>query len=216
MTSEVDSQLRDFQPKADTLNDLIDQVAELELKRKEIEARLERARLTATSVEAITTQLKSLAEQVNELNELVPAGAPGTSGERDASQKRASTINQVIQEAQSAQEQVVEARTRTTVFFQFAVAPRDQAQAVARALEREGYIVPGEDREQGAEGKHEVRYFHPEDEGAAERLAGDVTRVLKMLDYPPVPQIGVQSLVKYRGKKPSPGVLELWLELPRL
>ena len=110
----------------------------------------------------------------------------------------------------------MQARNKSTVFFQFAGGRREQAEDLSAALKGKGYVVPGEDRERGAAGKHEVRYFHNKDEAAAQRLAEDATRVLRGLEYlgRKATTVTVKSFVSYRGKKPRLGVLELWLEIP--
>ena len=64
-----------------------------------------------------------------------------------------------------------------------------------------------------AAGKHEVRYFHNDTKKAAERLANDTNAALRSLEYP-VLNVVVKSFTSYRGKKPRPNVVELWLEIP--
>ena len=131
-------------------------------------------------------------------------------------QQRSVAIQEVIKEAKAAEDRIVEARKQTTVFFQFADGTREQAKELSAALKSQGYIVPGEDREGGAAGKHEVRYFHEQDQPAAERLAADTTQVLRDQGYPDREELVVaaESYASYRGKKPRYGVIELWLELP--
>ena len=128
--------------------------------------------------------------------------------------KIAAQAQNVAESTQQARQQVEAVAARPTVWFQFAGAPRPQAQDFSRALVKKGYIVPGEDREPGAAGKREVRYFYPEDKSLATRLATDAVDALQELGYNPPPQVAVKSLVEYEGKKPRPSTLELWLELP--
>ncbi|HID30596.1 MAG TPA: hypothetical protein EYP19_11410 [Desulfobacterales bacterium] len=131
-------------------------------------------------------------------------------------QQRSAAIQSVISDTKEAEQRLVQARNKTTVFFQFAGGRREQAEALSATLKAEGYVVPGEDQEVGAAGKHEVRYFHDKDHAAALRLVDDTTRALRSLAYfdRKQPDIITKSLVSYRGKKPRPGVLELWLEVP--
>ena len=75
--------------------------------------------------------------------------------------------------------------------------------------------MPGEERLEIARGLREVRYFHEGDRPAAEKLAADTTDTLTQLGYK-MPQVQVQSLTTWAGVKPQPGLLELWLSLPRL
>jgi hypothetical protein len=162
--------------------------------------------------------MKVLAEQVNQLNAIASTG--GSSSEDTSSQtaqKRTEQIKYVISEAKEAEQRLVEARKKTTVFFQFAGGRREQAETLSAALKAKGYIVPGEDRERGAAGRHEIRYFHDKDEAAAKGLAEDTTSALLSLGYTDrkSPNVETKSLVSYRGKKPRRGVLELWLEIPQ-
>ena len=67
--------------------------------------------------------------------------------------KIAAQAQNVAESTQQARQQVEAVAARPTVWFQFAGAPRPQAQDFSRALVKKGYIVPGEDREPGAAGK---------------------------------------------------------------
>jgi hypothetical protein len=102
----------------------------------------------------------------------------------------------------------------STVHFQFATAPRPQAQEVSSALQNKGYVIPGEERTESAKGQHEVRYRDEEDKPAAERLAQDTAQSLKSLGYNNVrPPAVVPLTAVWRNKSPK-GVLQLWLDLP--
>jgi hypothetical protein len=174
----------------------------------------QRARVLTDKVDA--QQVEILAQQVKALSEQAIISEPQT--ERPSIQqeypKIAAQAQNVAESTQQARQQVEAISARPTVWFQFAGAPRPQAQDFSRALMKKGYIVPSEDREPGAAGKREVRYFYPEDEPLATRLATDSVDALKELGYNPPPQVAVKSLVEYGGKKPRRSTLELWLELP--
>lgn len=101
-----------------------------------------------------------------------------------------------------------------TVYFHFATAMRGQVEAVSKQLKDMGYAIPGEERLDAAQGKREVRYFYPQDEIAARKLAQDTGRALQAAGHPSTPPIAVKSLTDFAGKKNAPGVVELWLDLP--
>ncbi len=197
-----------------------------------------------SNVEALSGQLSVLAEQVDELNKIVarvgemevaqsvvalseeststteegqPAPPPPPQEIVEVVQKaeqRSMAIQSVITEARVAEQRLLDARKKPTVFFQFAGGSIEQAVALSDSLQKLGYTVPGEDRERYASGKHEVRYFHDEDKEAAKRLAQDTTQALQALGYVDMPTVTAEPFVAYLGKKPRVGVLELWLELP--
>jgi archaellum component FlaC len=213
----VEDQLDAFEPQAKSLDETIEKVSSLNTTSQDlIDAYSRELQPLVNNVESLRQRLVELAEQVDELNALVSDSGGGTEPAVATTAQRSAAIQSVIADSKAAGERFEQARSRTTVFFQFAEGRRDQAEALSAALAADGYIVPGEDRESGAAAKHEVRYFHEGDEAAARRLAQDATRALRSLGYPPraVPDVEVNPLVAYAGKKPRPGVLELWLEIP--
>ena len=216
LTEKVDAQLRDFTPKTQILDDITKKVDDLERKRRDLEEAIERTRIAATGIVPVAQQVEILAQQVKALSEQATLSAPQTErpGIQQEYPKIAAQAQNVAESTQQARQQVEAVAARPTVWFQFAGAPRPQAQDFSRALVKKGYIVPGEDREPGAAGKREVRYFYPEDKPLATRLATDAVDALQELGYNPPPQVAVKSLVEYEGKKPRPSTLELWLELP--
>jgi hypothetical protein len=129
---------------------------------------------------------------------------------------RQEAIKQVIDSTAEFSVRAQQAEAQTTVFFQYAGGSEGQAREVASALKNAGYIVPGLDRESDAVYRHEVRYFHSQDEGQANRLAEETTQLLRDAGYEvaEIADISVNSFVEYRAKKPRIGVLELWLGLP--
>lgn len=154
---------------------------------------------------------------MGQLNTIATAGEIVSEGEpTQTPEQRFAAIKSVISDTKDAEQRLIQARSKTTVFFQFAGGRRVQAEALSAALKAKGFIVPGEDREGAAARKHEVRYFHREDKEAAERLANDTTAALRNLKYPERDALNVvaESFVSYRGKKPRPGIVELWLEIP--
>lgn len=214
----LEKQLDDFQPQAENLDETIEKVKALNVTSQDLIATYsQEVQPLTSSVESLSIQLRALAEQVNQLNTIATAGGLNSGVDStQTSQQRSAAIQSVISDTKVAEKRFAQARSKTTVFFQFAGGRREQAKELSAVLKRDGYVVPGEDREGGAAGKHEVRYFHDKDEAAAQRFADDATRALHGLGYPErtATKVTASSFVSYRSKKPRPGVLELWLELP--
>ena len=213
----LEKQLDDFQPQAENLDETIERVRALNVTSQDlIAAYSQEVQPLVLNVESLSSQLRALAEQVNQLNTIATAGGLNSDGESAQTfQQRGTAIQSVISDAKEAEERLMQARNKTTVFFQFA-GRREQAEVLSTVLKGKGYVVPGEDRERGSAGKHEVRYFHDEDKAVAQRLAEDTNRALVSLEYPDrKANVTARSLVSYRGKKPRLGVLELWLEIPQ-
>lgn len=217
----LEIQLDEFQPQAENLDETIEKVKALNVTSQDlIAAYSQQVQPLIANVESLSNQLGALAEQVNQLNTIAMAGEPDSDQESaGSSRQRSAAIQSVIVDTKDAEERFAQARSKTTVFFQFAGGSRERAEAISAVLKKNGYIVPGEDRESGAAGKHEIRYFHDEDEAEAIRLAENMNRALansEFRDHPARVDITARSFVSYRGKKPRPGVLELWLEIPSM
>jgi DNA repair exonuclease SbcCD ATPase subunit len=217
----LEIQLDEFQPQAENLDETIEKVKALNVNSQDlIAAYSQQVQPLIANVESLSNQLGALAEQVNQLNTIAMAGEPDSDQESaGSSRQRSAAIQSVIVDTKDAEERFAQARSKTTVFFQFAGGSRERAEAISAVLKKDGYIVPGEDRESGAAGKHEIRYFHDEDEAEAIRLAENMNRALansEFRDHPARVDITARSFVSYRGKKPRPGVLELWLEIPSM
>ena len=214
----VEKQLDDFQPQADNLDETIARVKALNVTSQDLTAVYsQELKPLVANVESLSKQLRVLAEQVNQLNSIATAGGLNFEAVPDQTpQQRSAAIQSVITDSEDAEQRLVQARKKTTVFLQFAGGRREQAEELSAALIAKGYSVPGEDREGDAARKHEVRYFHDEDNETAKRLADDTTHALRKLAYPDgkPPDIVAKSLSSYGGKKPRPGVLELWVEIP--
>ncbi len=121
------------------------------------------------------------------------------------------TISSVAETARAFSPQLTPTDQSTTVFVQYA---GGQSKLISRIegllVNLYGYSVPGAERVETAADLAEVRFFFDSDSAAAEQLATDVKNILSELDV----EYGVRpvSLVDFKGKKPRPGVLELWLE----
>lgn len=216
--ARVEKQLDDFQPQADNLDETIERVKALNVTSQDLTA-IYSQELTplAANVDSLSRQLRVLAEQVKQLNLIAAAGGLNSKAIPEQSpQQRSAAIQSVITDSKAAELRMVQARKKTTVFFQFAGGRREQAEELSAALKARGYAVPAEDREGDAARKHEVRYFHDEDQETARRLADDTTQALRKLAYldGKMPDVIAKSFASYTGKKPRPGVLELWVEIP--
>ena len=99
------------------------------------------------------------------------------------------------------------------VYFQFAGGTREQAQQISKALQDEGYKIPGEERTAAAAGKHETRYFFPGQRTIAQKLASDTGQVMQQLGYSQQPPIATVTGMSTTKNNPD-GRLELWLEIP--
>lgn len=109
---------------------------------------------------------------------------------------------------------VQETAAQTTVYLQYDAMPLEQADAIARALIRDKFKVPGPERQKMPEsGLLQVRYYWPSDKAEADRLAQSARNVLKSqgVDFSVVQ---VQDLTGWTRTKPRSGVLELWIGLP--
>jgi len=213
----LEKQLDEFEPQAEELEKTIQKVDALKITAQNLIA--SEVEPIFNNIEALSKQLAVLAEQVDQLNNIAMAGSQSPGGQPEKTRiARTKVIQSVISDAHEAKQSLIDARKKTKVFFQFAGGPRKQAEDISAALKQKGYLIPGEDREIEAVGRHEVRYFHSDDKGPAVSLAKDANAVLRSLGYSDSNTLNVQAqpFVTYSGKKPPVGVVELWLEIPRL
>ncbi|SMF17332.1 hypothetical protein SAMN02745866_01135 [Alteromonadaceae bacterium Bs31] len=220
LIQRVEKQLDEFEPQAENLDETIQKVKSLNVDSQDMIANYSREfEPLVKNVEFLSQKLVKLAKQVDELNTLSAEGNASNGIEPEVKRTtdlRSEAIKSVIDDSKMAEKLYSQARTKPTVFLQFAGGRREQAKSLSAALISDGYIVPGEERESGAAGKREVRYFHDADAATAQELAENVDRVLSELGYSfkEAREAKAKSLVSYGGKKPRAGVLELWIELP--
>ncbi len=210
-----------------TLADLgptLDAIAELESRQRALDVRTKD--LTATVgaqpvpalLDDVRLKLAAIGEQVDRLSQIV-AKLPGANALTASDGSTAATVRSdvvaVVQRAGEQARQSETAQRMPTVFLQFAGGPREQAQALGATLRAAGYKVPPEDREGAAAHQREVRYFNAEDAPSADALVTATNAALSQLGYH---NLAVQKadVTDFRGAKPRPGVLELWIELPAL
>jgi len=214
----VDEQLTAFQPKVDKLNKMFERVESLTVDaQNSIDIYNNEVLPLVSNVNALSEQLRVLAEQVDAINAL--AVVPETGGAADAVpepvyQQRAAAIQSVIEKSDEVQNTIQSARRRNTVFLQYSGSTRADTKELAAMLESNGFYVPGEEFAESAYGKREVRFFHPEDEDAAKELAESATRAIQAQGYKDL-TIDVKDFTEFTGKKPRAGVLELWVGFPR-
>ncbi len=96
------------------------------------------------------------------------------------------------------------------VNFQF-TGSRDQAQRISKGLQDIGYKIQGEERNDAASGKREVRYFYDGQKAVADKLVDDTNQTLKKSGYPPLS--GPAVLIGSTPRNNPDGRLELWIDL---
>lgn len=120
-------------------------------------------------------------------------------------------IGKVIATADAYSPQLIAPETSNTVFVQYAGSQSGLVSRISASLSKQfGYVVPGQERVDFAKGMAEVRYFFESDASAAKQLAEDVNGILAHNEVRP--NVRPNSYVDFKGPKPKPGVLELWLD----
>jgi len=188
------------------------QIKQAELRLNQTAAEIENQQKRARDTFAGAGTLSDLAQQVSALNIQVKEIARMA----DITTAASGASEAELEKVRTGTVQTVPAATaKSTVFFQFAQLPREQAQEIVGALRSRGYTVPGEDREDAAANLREVRFFFDEDKAAADKLVADTREMLAGLGFGDIP-IKARNVVDYGGQKPRRGVLELWLDLAPL
>jgi archaellum component FlaC len=216
----VETQLDEFEPQAKNLNDTISKVRDLNITSRDLIANYSNElKPLVANVESLSSQLRVLAEQVDELSRISSGNEiPNDPVAVQTYEQRSNILSSVISDNKAAEERYAQARSKPTIFLQYTDGSQTQAEDIAAELKGLGYWLPGEERVDQASGKREVRYFHEEDEQAAQKLADDVNSVLTgmgLLSETSM-EVGIKSLVSYRSKKPGAGILELWLDIGQL
>jgi len=219
MMSQLEAALSDFKPRAEELGNLTKQVADIELRRKQLEASLANIDATVGSLSELGQKFEELAKQVKSLSEIVAANSSRSSITTPSGNVTIADVTRiagaVASTAQQVNADVQQYNKRTIVFFQFNGMEKDQAQKIAGALRQKGYNVPGEDPEpMPPTGLSEVRYFWPADQSAAEGLASAATAVLNDLQISGGPRpVTTRDNTNWPKTKPKPGTIELWIGL---
>lgn len=107
----------------------------------------------------------------------------------------------------------VEYSDQPIVYVEYAGSSGSTAQAIVQRLKGQGFRIPGMESTDLAKGLNEIRYFHPGDKAAAERLSASINASLKDLQMSGVQAAKVVDLTTQRGARNFPGVLELWIDL---
>lgn len=219
----IDQRLIDYQAKIDKIdrtyervNRIYEQVEELDVDAKNfIDIYEKEVAPLSASVKTLSNQIAYLAEQVIAIDEITLSEnrAMGDGALPEATvNRRQVAIQSVINQTDQTKQAIEDARERNTVFFQFATATRNEAEELSSRLKIAGFHLPGEERTDLAHGRNEVRFFHEEDEKAAQALARATSKEVASMGYA-YPDIGVKDFTAYSKKKPREGVLELWLDL---
>ncbi len=154
----------------------------------------------SSEVKALDTRMSSLPRNDGEVVPAVGAGPPSTAQ---------TAIQEIIDKSGGIVPPTAGNQT-ATVYFQFAGVERDVAKALRAGMAAENFNMPGEERTGIAAGLHEVRYFFPEDQAAAEKFTDAVNRWLEANRFEAA--VNVRDYTGYSRAKPKPGTIELWLE----
>lgn len=206
--------------------------AEIDRTDSRIEAQQSRAEALyagAGNLADLAGQLATLAEQVRQLDERMAVWPPeeamalpaegGDPDERPAppppEAQRQQTYESIITTSREIGEQKSDgsAMSGQTVFIQYAGGEKAAIERVMLGLLDRGYNVPGAERVKTADGLAEVRYFFDDDADAAHLLEKAVNQLLAEAGY--AEGVVATDLTGFRGTKPRPGVLELWLDPKR-
>ncbi len=164
----------------------------------------------AQSLADLTRQVQALDDQLREIREKAPVGLSYVAPLADRGQidavLRQSTAQTVLPVARGSGDVVV--------YFQFAGVRREDAQAISARLAARGYEMPGEERTKSASGRREVRFFFEDDGDRARTLVDDVNRILAASSYQA--DVEIRDFTDFKGRKPQPGTVELWLEPVRI
>lgn len=210
---KLNDQLRDFEPRAQKLQELAAQVESLDLRRKDVEASLTTVDQSISSLSELGKKLSDLATQVNYLSEVVST--------LQLSQKTSSDVLSIVNATQTlatvsqqVTQKLSEISDQTRVFFQFYGMTRQAAQDLTQHLRDMGYIVPGEEQvTMSPAGISEIRYFWEQDAARAEELKVAVAKLLNDTAINAKPPT-VASKVNWPKEKPRIGTVELWIGLP--
>lgn len=156
----------------------------------------------------LAEQVGLMKEQISKLRSASAEDTPDAAG---------ASLDLIQQVAKTYKQQVVDpgrAREMPTVYFQFAGVKRELAKAISKKLTALDYTMPGEERRGWAAGKKEIRYFFEDDADQAGKLAEDLNLILENDGFQA--EITVENYTVYKGAKPRPGTLELWLEPVRI
>ena len=216
---ELQKSLAEFQPQAKNLQNTINEVQDLDVKRRDLETRLDTIAKLVGSLEDITKNMTDLAKKVDGLGESV-SSLSQKFGETQVTQETATLrteLGNVIaasEQAQTAIQDVQQSAAQTVVYFQYYAMPPDQVKATQEMLRKAGFKVPGaEQQPMRQSGLYEVRYYWPNDQPEAERLAATAGEILKRQNIV-APAVVVKDYTKWERAKPRAGTIELWLGLP--
>lgn len=194
--SQVADQLAKLDLEASNLTSLNESVAALVDARRHLETDLADIKVRTENLSVLAAELKRISEQL-----------------RVTDQANAQTYGEVIDTLDKAAKHTEALAQRPTVYLQFAGGARSKAQELAAKLGADGFVMPGEERHAGAAGKREIRYYHEADRTGADALAKATEGALTEMGYAAGKPVEVTDMTGFRGKKPKPGIIELWVEI---
>ena len=200
-------------PQIATLETYGSQIDDLASKTKDLQSsQAVQDSANADELKKLSDQLSALADEVQKLATAVNSGLAAGTASAQTTQQIASSSGDIVRSAKDIQAVTAEARQKNTVFLQYDM-PKDTAQAIAKGIADQGFLVPGIDFETSAAGLNEVRYYYDSDRPAAATLADAATRSLQSA-IPGAPAVTIRSLTNWPNRKPTAGTLELWLGGP--
>lgn len=194
--SQVADQLAKLDLEASNLTTLNESVAALVDARRQLETDLEDIKARTEKLSVLGAELKRISEQL-----------------RVSDQANAQTYGDVIDKLDNAEKNAQVLAKRPTVYLQFAGGARSKAVELSEKLRVDGFVMPGEERHAGAAGKREIRYYYEADLEGANALASATLTAMTGMGYADDEPFTINDLTGYRGTKPKPGIIELWVEL---
>ena len=107
----------------------------------------------------------------------------------------------------------VAGRACNTVYVQYTGGKPDAISQIAAGLRGFGYTVPDQEALSVAKGLSQIRFYHEQDRAAAEQLATALGVVAEQNGITGLRKVTLAPLLSWKGQKPQPGTLELWLDL---
>jgi len=190
------------------------QVQDLNSKTKDLQSSLlVQSASYMDKVNKLSDQISALALEVQKLADATDKGLTVGSPPQEAAQQVAISSAGISSSSKAIQSTIAAVKKPSTVFLQYAM-PKETAQAIAKQLGDQGFLIPGIDSEASAAGLNEVRYYYDGDRPAAAILADAASKILHAA-IPGAPAVNVRSLTDWPNRKPNPGTLELWVSSPQ-
>lgn len=209
--AKIDSAADDVQP----------QLAELKEKSQQVQQELEEISVKSRNLVADVATFQQLPMRVTQLAgdvQKIALDVSKLAGTGEAENAKSDILHSAVQTAtnvQSTTAKIEADQSKPIVFLQYNSAiPAETANLIADTLKNENIIVPGIDNTpMGNTRFRELRYFNAVDAGTAQKVAATVLDALIAANLP-VGKVNVRDYTFWKGTKPKPGTLELWLAEP--